>query len=98
MSDSDNNVFITQNSFREESCESEAEALSEAELAVNYLMNVGDRTLDEATKPSSPMYQPECSDISDCELVATCERLEAENGRFAAPVSDIEVQAKSRKR
>ena len=95
MCDSDEAIFLTQNTFRDSS-----ESETEAELASKYLLSLGDRTLDEHAMPANPVYQPEFSDVSEDELISTCERLErgGKNPRFPAPVSDVDVQAKSQKR
>lgn len=91
MSDSGEDIFLTQNTFREIGHESE----SEVEFASSYLMGIGERTLDE-----NEAYKPDMSDISDDDLVATCERFEKNHNleRFPVPVGDAEVQEKSRKR
>jgi hypothetical protein len=73
MSDSGEEIFLTQNTFRKSDYDSE----SEVEFAMNYLAGVGDQTLDEyENRPAAAQYQPSTSDISDGELVATCQVME----------------------
>ena len=63
--------------------------------------------LQQQPSGSREMYAPAVSDISDSELVASCSIVEAEfqtqtqaasTKRFAEPISDQDVQKKSRKR
>ena len=65
--------------------------------------NILDLSLDsihEITEQNSTHYQPEVSDISDNELVLTCEQVEGELcERFGKrPVSDAEIDQLSKKR
>ena len=111
MSESDDSVFITQNSFS-----------TAVETAVDWFDNIGESTLNDISAdnnmPKDNFAQNSnnssenatfalglYSDISDDELISTCEKVESEmqysqpnHGRFAPPVSDDVVLANSRKR
>lgn len=64
MSDSDEGLFITQNTFK--LSPSSESSLDDADNAANFLLELGDKTLDEYIS----------NDISDNELLQTCEELE----------------------
>lgn len=67
MSDSEAEIFLTQNSYRDSTGYE-----TEAESTGKWLLGFGDQTFDKI----DTVYQPEVSDISHEELVATCEHLE----------------------
>lgn len=120
MSDSDNDIFITQSTFSKSSVFDTSTGSSDADNASDaaaFLLSIGDQTLDAidrdlvSSNPQQTISQvlnPEYSDISDAELVSTCEKVEQQEeshvadtkplNRFGSPVKDSEVQLKGRKR
>ena len=79
--DNDDDIFITQNTFQNSpvSFTETANILSDsfcALNAVNYIENIGDEMLENIAAPHGSGSHG-ISDISDNELVLTCERVEA---------------------
>ena len=111
MSESDDSVFIIQNSFS-----------TAVEAAIDWFDNIGESTLNDISAdnnmPKDNFAQNSnnssenatfalglYSDISDDELISTCEKVESEmqysqpnHGWFGSLVSDDVVLANSRKR
>lgn len=92
-------AFITQNSFiMNDTMDTQAAA----ECASN-LMDLWDDDLNpppaKRTRSTGNVYEPETSDVSDGELMSTCEEMEVEFGRFGSkPLDDKEVSARSKRR
>ena len=84
-SEDDNEIFITQNSFNV-TCDTNA-----AFDAVQNLLDFEDVWNDSTDKNSSKRekYQPAISDISDEELLATCEAVERQNTAMPATKCDV---------
>ena len=104
--DSDNEIFITQNTFSVP--DDSLDSIIVGEAAENIL-NVGDKTLDNletiaepacSSIPIKEKYQPQFSDISDDEFVSSCEAIEKQcSSRFGTkPLNEKQVAACSRKR
>ena len=114
MSDREDDIFITPNVFKPVNSDEETNDV------FDELLSIGDNTFDEMDKyiaespvegvKNTSIYTNTFSDISDDELISSCERLEklADNyqqlddksrkRRFAKPVNDIEVTEKGGKR
>ena len=104
--DSDDDIFITQNTFSRNHDFSlidtqNVEAMADNLLNISYSdLYFGDndpKPTNVTPKHSSP-YRPVFSDISEDELVASCVAVE-KNSRFGeTPMTDEQVSAKSGKR
>ena len=86
MEPSDDDIFITQTNFN-------LEDMLDTNAEEKCFPDLGFPLLDEILKDSPKQY-PDFSDISQEELVNTCEAAE----RFAKPVSDGLVESKTNKR
>ena len=100
--DSEDDLFITQSIFQDSSA-TENPALLDLSVASTTAARCEDlidsNCIDElfGERSTTGVYQPECSDISDNELVASCEAIE--KNRFGqTPLSETEIASKSSKR
>ncbi len=96
--ESDDDIFLTQNTF---SANLSIDTTL-AEDAANELLNIDPSVFNDFEEvktgaDESEKYQVDCSDISDEELVSTCEQAER-NMRFGVPLKEEEVCKNTTKR
>lgn len=106
----EHNIFLTQNSFNNEEIGDlnlSVDTQMAEECASNLLHDTSSQSyffICDAEPVKKPEYEPLVSDISDDELILTCEKVEKEekmktaSARFGEVMQDKDVEVMSKRR